>query len=311
MAGLTPAVEPSERPYEMPKFHSVYRRDLFAGRVALITGGGTGIGLRIAREFVYLGGTVMLASRKRYVLESAAVAIERDMIETKAGAASDKDSKTTSHPPSRRVFVCEVNIRDADSVKACVRYTVDTCGGRIDYLVNNGGGQFPSPAANMSEKGWRAVIDTNLTGTFLMMTECYRQSFALHNTGCVVNILADMQRGFPIMAHTGAARSAVDNLTKSLAVEWAKAGVRVNSVLPGVIASDGLDRYPEAFKQQMLSNMHKVRTSLLSSDQSVCSICLFVLPINQSTHIVCLSDELRVAVWYNGRSQFAGDVSVM
>jgi len=103
--------------------------------------------------------------------------------------------------------------------------------GKIDFLVNNGGGQFMSPVSSMSSKGWKAVIDTNLNGTFL----CCREAFRLwmgDNGGSIVNIIVDMSKGFPGMAHTGAARAGVNNLTMSLALEWIGHGVRINCVAP-------------------------------------------------------------------------------
>lgn len=117
--------------------------------------------------------------------------------------------------------------------------------GRIDFLVNNGGGQFSSPVNMMSAKGWKAVIDTNLTGTFLCCKEVYNTWMKDHG-GVIVNIIADMWKGFPGMAHTGAARAAVDNLTKSLAIEWAASGVRINSVAPGtIISKTAMENYKE------------------------------------------------------------------
>jgi NAD(P)-dependent dehydrogenase (short-subunit alcohol dehydrogenase family) len=100
-------------------------------------------------------------------------------------------------------------------------------------------------AENISEKGWRAVMETNLNGPFHMMAECFRQAFGPASAGAIVNVIAISQpKGFPIMSHTGAARAAVGNLTKSLAVEWARAGVRVNAVAPGRVDSGGFDNYP-------------------------------------------------------------------
>jgi peroxisomal trans-2-enoyl-CoA reductase len=102
--------------------------------------------------------------------------------------------------------------------------------------THSAGGQFPSPASAISKKGWNAVIDTNLTGTFLCSQHVNR-AWMGENGGAIVNIIADMWRGFPMMSHTGAARAAVDNLTKSLSLEWAPLGIRVNTVAPGVIWS--------------------------------------------------------------------------
>ena len=102
-------------------------------------------------------------------------------------------------------------------------------------MVNNGGGQFLSPAESISTKGWNAVIETNLTGTFYMCRAAYKHGMDRRG-GSIVNIVADMWRGMPMMAHSGAARAGVVNLTQSLALEWAKDGIRINSVAPGVIS---------------------------------------------------------------------------
>jgi len=128
------------------------------------------------------------------------------------------------------------NIRKENDVQSIVSRTLSTFG-KIDYLINNGGGQFAAPNAAMSLKGWNAVIETNLTGTWLMCREVYKQHMSTAG-GCIVNIIAEMSRGFPMMSHTGAARAGVDNLTKSLAIEWAQDGVRINAIAPGIIYSD-------------------------------------------------------------------------
>jgi peroxisomal trans-2-enoyl-CoA reductase len=110
--------------------------------------------------------------------------------------------------------------------------------GRIDCLVNNGGGQFPCAAEALSDNGWSAVLDTNLTGTFRMAREAVTTPGGLRDTGgSIVNVICLHEQGFPSMAHTGAARAGVKNLTKSLAVEWANYGIRVNAVAPGIIFS--------------------------------------------------------------------------
>ena len=115
--------------------------------------------------------------------------------------------------------------------------------GRIDGLVNNAGGQYITPLEKISAKGWQAVIDTNLTGGFLVARECYLQSMAAHG-GAIVNIVADMWGSMPGMGHSGAARMGMVSFTETAAMEWAKSGVRVNAVAPGYIASSGMDHYP-------------------------------------------------------------------
>lgn len=192
---------------------SVFRPGLFAGRVALVTGGGTGIGKAIAHELLTLGCKVSIASRNMEKLEKAV-----EELRTKGD-----------------IQAVQCNIRNEEDVRTAVTSTLEAFG-RLDFLVNNGGGQFPALSEDITLKGWKAVIETNLTGTFLMTREVYRQHFEEHG-GVIINIVADMFRGFPMMSHTGAARAAVENLTKSLATEWAENGVRVNAVAPGVIFS--------------------------------------------------------------------------
>ena len=196
---------------------SVFRHSLFSGKVSVVTGGGTGIGRAIATELARLGSKVVIASRKWEVLEKTAATINTDL---------GKDS----------VFPQQCNIRKEDEVKALMQTTVQNHG-RLDYVVNNGGGQFVSLAEGISAKGWHAVVETNLTGTFYCCREAYL-SWMKENGGAIVNIIADMKKGLPSMSHSGAARAGVENLTKSLAIEWASSGVRINSVSPGVIYSE-------------------------------------------------------------------------
>jgi citronellol/citronellal dehydrogenase len=136
--------------------------------------------------------------------------------------------------------VCD--IRQEDAVKATVAAIVADHGA-IDGLVNNAGGQYITPLESISQKGWEAVINTNLTGGYLMARECFVQSMAKHG-GSIVNIVADMWGSMPGMGHSGAARAGMVSLTETAAVEWAGKGVRVNAVAPGYIASSGMDHYP-------------------------------------------------------------------
>ncbi|MBP8135644.1 MAG: SDR family oxidoreductase, partial [Rhodoferax sp.] len=136
--------------------------------------------------------------------------------------------------------VCD--IRQEDVVKQTVAAIV-AAQGRVDGLVNNAGGQYITPLESISAKGWQAVIDTNLTGGFLMARECYLQSMQ-QSGGSIVNIVADMWGSMPGMGHSGAARAGMVSFTETAAVEWAHSGVRVNAVAPGYIASSGMDHYP-------------------------------------------------------------------
>lgn len=206
--------------------NTIFKEGIFEGQVALVTGGGTGIGLRIARELGQLGATVIIASRSKEKLEAGLKTLQED------GSTAE---------------LVECNIRDEESVKSCVSKVVKDYG-RIDILVNNGGGQFPSPAEFINRKGWHAVIETNLTGTFFLTQEVFNQSMS-KNGGSVVNITMDNRNGFPMLSHSAAARAGVQNLTMSLANEWGKYGVRINSVAPGTIESSGLDSYAPQFQE--------------------------------------------------------------
>ena len=187
---------------------------LFDGKVAVITGGGSGIGLSCAREAALLGATVAICGRKAEKINAALATLKEDGI------------------PEERFFGASCDIRDPESVAAFVGQVLDRFG-RVDVLINNAGGQFPSPAESLSPKGWEAVIRNNLNGTFFMTREVATRSMIPRKSGRIVMVTAMVARGFPGMSHTGAARAGVENLTKSLAIEWAAHGIRVNAVAPG------------------------------------------------------------------------------
>ncbi|XP_028519660.1 peroxisomal trans-2-enoyl-CoA reductase isoform X2 [Exaiptasia diaphana] len=195
----------------MAAVSSVFRKGLFEGKVAIVTGGGTGIGKAIVSELLSLGSKVVIASRNEEKLQKAAQELMKSM--------------EPGNPCSVKVIPC--NIRDEEQVTNLMKSTISHYG-KIDFLVNNGGGQFHSPAAAMSAKGWRAVIDTNLNAYNLWMND---------HGGAIVNMLVDNWTGFPMMAHSGAARAGIHNLTMTLAMEWMHSGVRINNVAPGIIYS--------------------------------------------------------------------------
>jgi peroxisomal trans-2-enoyl-CoA reductase len=235
---------------------TIFQPGLFAGKVALVTGGGTGIGLAIASELRLLGADVVIASRKEANLQAGVQALQ----------AVDGPGRIGSR---------SCNIREKVSVDETVAWVVAEFG-RIDILVNNGGGQFPSPAMAISEKGWRAVIDTNLTGTFLMSQSVAAQSMMEHG-GAIVNIIAQMQNGFPMMAHTGAARAGVENLTRTLAFEWAPQAIRVNSVAPGVILSSGVDNYTPDQQKFFFESTAHIPAGRLGTPQEIAASVLFLV----------------------------------
>lgn len=201
-------------------YRSVFRPGLFDGRVAWVTGGGSGIGRCLAHELAALGAQVVVSGRTAAKLDAVAAEIAED---------------------GGRCDTIAFDIRDEDAVKAGVAEIVARHG-RVDGLVNNAGGQFPSPLLAIGKKGFDAVVANNLTGGFLMMREVYNQGMAQHG-GAIVNMTADFRNGMPGMAHSGAARAGMSNLTMTAAYEWAHAGVRVNAVAPGWIASAGMDTY--------------------------------------------------------------------
>lgn len=199
----------------------MYQKDLFKDKIVLVTGGRSGIGYAIAEQYIDLGATVIIASRKEEQLAEAAAALKCDY------------------------KAC--NIRNVDEVEALANY-IKTNHSRLDILVNNAGGQFPAPAELINPKGWAAVINNNLNGTFYMSQQMAKTFFIPQKHGNIVNIIANVFRGFPGMAHTGAARAGVENLTKTLAQEWAEYNIRVNAVAPGIIESSGLETYPDQIK---------------------------------------------------------------
>jgi citronellol/citronellal dehydrogenase len=235
-------------------YKSIFRPGLFEGQTIVITGGGSGIGRATAHELAALGAHVVLAARKAANLEQV-----RDEIVAGGGSAA--------------AHSCD--IRDEGQVAALFEAVLAERG-VVHGLFNNGGGQFLSPAEQISLKGWRAVVETNLTGTFLMCREAYNRSMSAHG-GAIVNMLLDNWRGYPGMAHSGAARAGVENLTRTLAVEWAHAGVRINAVAPGVIQSSGLEAYGAAARPLIEQARQDIPAKRLGTESEVAAVVTFLL----------------------------------
>jgi citronellol/citronellal dehydrogenase len=237
------------------RYRSVFAPGLFAGRTYVVTGGGSGIGRCTAHELAALGAKVIISGRKLDKLERVAAEIIED-----GGVAA----------------LMAFDIRDEDAVKQAVSSMLEQHGA-IHGLVNNAGGQFPSPAQAISKKGFEAVLGANLTGGFLMARELYLRRFMKHG-GAIVNMIADMWGGMPAMAHSGAARAGMMNLTQTLAVEWAASGTRVNAVAPGFVASSGLDAYDPSFSSVVLPQMAaSIPLGRLSSEAEVSAAIVFLL----------------------------------
>ena len=235
-------------------YRSVFAPGLFAGQVALVTGGGSGIGRCCAHELASLGAHVVLVGRTPEKLQAV-----QDEIAADGGSASGHS--------------CD--IRSEESVTALVREVL-AVHGRIDALVNNAGGQFMAPLESISAKGWEAVLHSNLTGGFLLARESYRQHMAQRG-GAVVNIVADMWGSMPGMGHSGAARAGMVSFTETAAVEWAHAGVRVNAVAPGYIASSGMDNYPPEAGAMLRAMPRTVPLGRFGTEAEVSAAIVFLL----------------------------------
>ncbi|RPH60413.1 MAG: SDR family oxidoreductase, partial [Burkholderiales bacterium] len=235
-------------------YRSVFRPGLFASRVVLVTGAGSGIGRCTVHELAALGASIALAGRKA------------DKLERVAGELAATGVRVTCHP---------VDIRDEDAVVALVAAVIERHG-RLDGLVNNAGGQFPAPLETISLRGWNAVVSTNLTGGFLVAREAYRQ-WMKANGGAIVNMIADIWQGMPGMGHSGAARAGMLSFTESAACEWAASGVRVNAVAPGWIASSGLDTYDASMRSQLRGLRAVVPLQRFGTESEVSATIAFLL----------------------------------
>lgn len=234
---------------ELAAHPTVYRDDVLNDQTIIITGGGTGMGKAMAFLAARLGANVVLCGRTAAKLEEAQTAIEQLV--------------------GRRPMVAAMSIREPDQVEAMLDAALDRFG-RIDTLVNNAGGQFPQNAIDFSRKGWLAVMDLNLNGTWWMMQETAKRWIAAGKPGNIVNIVATTERGMPQSAHCCAARSGVLYLSKTLSTEWAPHKIRVNCIAPGIVETEGFGVYPdEALKRFHLANPMKQRGDAWDIAESV------------------------------------------
>lgn len=196
----------------------VFAPGLLEGQVALVTGGGTGIGLGISELLAELGAHVVIASRKPQHLEAAL---------------------NTITARGHQASVVQLDVRDNEQVKAVVDGVAATHG-RLDLLVNNAAGNFYAPSATLSPNAWKAVVEIDLYGTFYCSQAVY-PIMAKQGGGRIVSTSMTLHyRGWPLMAHATAAKAGVDALTRTLAVEWAPQRIRVNAIAPGPIPTEGV-----------------------------------------------------------------------
>jgi len=237
---------------------SALRPGLFEGRTVLVTGGGRGMGKTIALRFAELGASVVVTGRHIETLEEAV-----DQIAGEGG----------------RALAHVADIRQTEQVDALVAAAVERFG-RIDFLVNNAGGQFPARPSEISDKGWRSVIDLNLNGTWNVLSRV-GPLLTAQKFGAVVNIVHvySFERGAPAFVHSGAARAGVVNLTRTLANYWARHNVTINALAPGSISTEALREKEYAQLGTEDYEDHQVRdvpAHRLGEREEMAEICAFL-----------------------------------
>ncbi len=218
---------------ELLRAPTVFRNGLMRGQVVLVSGGGGGIGRAVCSLFARLGASIVACGRDATKLTTLAATLER------LGAPCLTRSMT---------------VRDPAQVAALMDAAWERFG-RLDVVVNNAGGQFAAPALDITPRGWHAVVETNLYGTWYMMQEAGRRWIARGATGSIVNMVIPVQRGPGVgIPHTMASRAGQIAISRTLAVEWAPHGIRVNCIALGVFASPGLQRYPASARPSFATN---------------------------------------------------------
>ncbi len=259
-------------------YDSIFRPNLFAGRTIVVTGGGSGLGRCTAHELKSLGARLALIGRTPSKL---------DEVKQELG---DPDT-----------FTFSADLRDEAQVKAAVDGVL-AWGGRIDGLVNNAGGQFPAQLRDISLNGWNAVVANNMTATFLVSKAVYL-GWMEKNGGAIVNVGADFELGMPGMGHNGAARAGQTNFTYTASVEWAHAGVRINSVIPGFIASSGLDRYPERAHDVLRGVRKRIPLKRHGTESEIAGAIVYLLS-DAAAYVTGISLRVDGGLHNYGKSSF-------
>lgn len=246
-------------------------RDILKGQVALVTGGGTGLGRETAIELARCGATVAVAGRREEPLRETAEMIERELgggggaegaheADGVDGAEGAGGALGAGGAPGAEVALgtCVAqwvvgDIRDRAQARAIVASVVERWG-RLDVLVNNAGGQYFTPAEGIATKGWGAVWRLNVDGMLNMAEEAVGQGLGRSGGiggGRVINVTLSPHHGMPGMAHSGAARATVEALTRELAARWAQEGIAVCAVAAGHFDTEAMGKYPDVVRAGM------------------------------------------------------------
>ncbi len=227
---------------------AIFAPGLLEGQVALVTGGGTGLGRATAFELARCGATVVITGRRLDVLEQA---VEEGRLSEVAGDHACAGSSGSRDGGSARALEALVgDVRDRGETRQLLAAVLERHG-RLDLLVNNAGGQFFSPAELISPNGWRAVWRLNVEGMLNMSEAAFELAFRGAGRGSIVNVTLSPHHGMPGMAHSGAARAAVEALTRELAERWADAGVTATAIAVGVFETEALAKYPDSVRAGM------------------------------------------------------------
>jgi len=205
----------------------IFAEGLLDGQVVVVTGGGSGLGRATAEELTACGATVVVAGRRLEPLE-----------------------ETVELCADGRCEAVACDVREDDQVAALVDRVLERHG-RIDTLVNNAGGQFMSPAEDISAKGFRTVVRLNLEGTWLMTHAVATRAMIPASAGKVLNVTLSPHHGLPGMAHSAAARAAVENMTRTLSIEWSRFQIKLVALAAGHFATDVLAKYPQPVYEGM------------------------------------------------------------